>query len=84
MLIPNNEPVLGGHTRRDLADVGLSLVTLGIIPGPVEPDRSVHTNAALILDVTGLSRPPLCKEHRPVVCPCVRAILLHHNTDLYF
>lgn len=66
-------------TRGDLADVGLGLVTAGVVPGPVERGRGVHADAALALDAAGLSGPPLREEHRPAIGPRVGAVVLRHE-----
>ncbi len=67
------------RTWGDLADVGFSLVTLGVVPGPVEGAWTVHAHAALVLNVAGLSWSPLSEKYWPAVCPRVGAILLRYK-----
>lgn len=64
------------QTGGDLADVGFGLVTAGVVPGPVEGAGRVHTDAALVLHVAGLSWSPLGEENWPAVRPRVGAVFV--------
>lgn len=62
-------------TCGDLAQVGFSHVALGIIPGAMEKASAVHSDTALVGDVTGLPGSPVGEEDWPAIRPGVGGIL---------